>query len=104
MRCRIGASDTRLHSKTHHRQLENARQSRPQCSVAQCVDPRGRTTERNARAFFSEIAQGASAKTEWRSMRAEQVSIAQRWRRPRSELIRRARRDAVQAAEKRSGS
>src|SRR5260364_98293 len=53
-----------------------------------------------SRAFFSEIAQGASAKTVWRSMRAEQVSIALRWRRPRSELIRRARSDTGQAAEK----
>src|SRR5260364_17177 len=53
-----------------------------------------------SRAFFSEIAQGASAKTVWRSMRAEQVSIAERWRRPRSELIRRARSDTGQAAEK----
>src|SRR5260364_232249 len=35
-------------------------------------------------------------------MRAEQVSIAKRWRRPRSEFIRRAWSDAVQAAEKRS--
>src|SRR5260363_169673 len=38
------------------------------------------------RAFFSEIAQGASAKIVWSSMRAEQVSIVQRWRRPGSEL------------------
>src|SRR5260364_261653 len=56
-----------------------------------------------ASAFFSEIAQGASAKTVWRSMRAEQVSIAKRWRRPRSELIRRARSDTRQAAEKCAG-
>src|SRR5260363_217629 len=53
-----------------------------------------------ASAFFSEIAQGASAKTVWRSMRAEQVSIEERWRRPRSELIWRARSDTGQAAEK----
>src|SRR5260363_122686 len=37
------------------------------------------------RAFFSRFTQGASAKTVWGSMRAEQVSIAQRWRRPRSD-------------------
>src|SRR5260364_375913 len=56
-----------------------------------------------ASAFFGEIAQGASAKTVWRSMRGEQVSIAKRWRRPRSELIRRARSDTRQAAEKCAG-
>src|SRR5260363_174759 len=37
------------------------------------------------RAFFSRFARGASAKTVWGSMRAEQVSIAKRWRRPRSD-------------------
>src|SRR5260364_445857 len=52
-------------------------------------------------AFFSEIAQGESAKTVWGSMRAEQVSMAQRWRRPRSDPEYTERRsDAVQAAEK----
>src|SRR5260363_86877 len=52
-------------------------------------------------AFFSEIAQGASAKTVWGSMRAEQVSIAQRWRRPRSDPeYAEQRSDTGQAAEK----
>src|SRR5260364_17660 len=37
------------------------------------------------RAFFSRFARGASAETVWGSMRAEQVSIAKRWRRPRSD-------------------
>src|SRR5260363_34128 len=44
------------------------------------------------RAFFNEIATGASAKTVWGSMRAEQVSIVQRWRRPRSDPEYRTRR------------
>src|SRR5260364_13047 len=53
------------------------------------------------RAFFNEIATGASAKTVWGSMRAEQVSIVQRWRRPRSDPEYRTRRsDTGQAAEK----
>src|SRR5260363_240451 len=53
------------------------------------------------RAFFSRFTQGASAKTVWGSMRAEQVSIAQRWRRPRGDPEYTERRsDAVQAAEK----
>src|SRR5260364_190239 len=51
-------------------------------------------TGTKASAFFSRFATGASAKTVWRSMRAEQVSVAKRWRRPRSELIRRARSEA----------
>src|SRR5260363_199445 len=37
------------------------------------------------RACFSRFIRGASAKTVWGSMRAEQVSIAKRWRRPRSD-------------------
>src|SRR5260364_192226 len=53
------------------------------------------------RAFFNEIATGACAKTVWGSMRAEQVSIVQRWRRPRSDPEYRTRRsDTGQAAEK----
>src|SRR5260364_324654 len=45
------------------------------------------------RAFFSRFAQGASAKTVWGSMRAEQVpSRAARWMRPRSDPECRKRR------------
>src|SRR5260363_222260 len=57
--------------------------------------------KKNLRALFSEIATGASAKTVWSSMRAEQVSVAKRWRRPRSDPEYRTRRSGtVQAAEK----
>src|SRR5260363_77483 len=53
------------------------------------------------RAFFSRFAQGASAKTVWGSMRAEQVpSRAARWMRPRSDPEYRKRRsDTGQTAE-----
>src|SRR5260363_24868 len=57
-------------------------------------------TGTKASAFFSRFATGASAKTVWRSMRAEQVSVEKRWRRPRNELIRRARRDTGKITEK----
>src|SRR5260363_30001 len=53
--------------------------------VRSAVTGRASSNFDRARAFFSEIAQGESAKTVWGSMRAEQVSIAQRWRRPRSD-------------------
>src|SRR5260363_381550 len=53
------------------------------------------------RAFFSRFTQGASAKTVWGPMRAEQVCIAQRWRRPRSDPEYTERRsDTGQADEK----
>src|SRR5260364_217101 len=50
------------------------------------------------RAFFSRFAQGASAKTVWGSMRAEQVpSRAARWMRPRSDPECRKRQSALAA-------
>src|SRR5260364_110449 len=58
--------------------------------------------ERASRAFCDELAQGASAKTVWGSLRAEQVpSRAARWMRPRSDPEYRKRRsDTGQATEK----
>src|SRR5260364_78093 len=60
--------------------------------------------ERASRAFCDELAQGASAKTVWGSLRAEQVpSRAARWMRPRSDPEYRKRRsDTGQATEKSS--
>src|SRR5260364_218780 len=57
---------------------------------------------RASRAFCDELAQGASAKTVWGSLRAEQVpSRAARWMRPRSDPEYRKRRsDTGQATEK----
>src|SRR5260363_452556 len=53
------------------------------------------------RAFFSRFARGASEKTVWGSMQAEQVSIAQRWRRPCSDPEYRKRgRDIGKISEK----
>src|SRR5260364_438869 len=65
-----------------------------QCGLGKWI-----ATGTKASAFFSRFATGASAKTVWRSMRAEQVSVAKRWRRPRSELIRRARSDTGKITE-----
>src|SRR5260363_155128 len=60
--------------------------------------------QRASRAFCDELAQGASAKTVWGSLRAEQVpSRAARWMRPRSDPEYRKRRsDTGQATEKSS--
>src|SRR5260364_2317 len=52
---------------------------------------------RASRAFCDELAQGASAKTVWGSLRAEQVpSRAARWMRPRSDPEYRKRRSEIQ--------
>src|SRR5260363_412404 len=58
------------------------------------------------RAFFSRFAQGASAKTVWGSMRAEQdPSLAARWMRPRSDPeCRKRRSDTGKITEKYSSS
>src|SRR5260363_137730 len=53
------------------------------------------------RAFFSRFARGASAKTVWGAMRAEQVYIAKRWERPRSDPVYTEQRsDIVKISEK----
>src|SRR5260363_33502 len=66
--------------------LPNLARACPGGQVAACQSTaRLKTGIHILRAFFSRFTQGASAKTVWGSMRAEQVSIAQRWRRPRSD-------------------
>src|SRR5260363_5491 len=85
-------SDFRLHGIRAHAQMNDRKnllfRGKGALSVG-CTRQQPRADEQQkasaARAFFSRFARGASAKTVWGSMQAEQVSIAQRWRRPCSD-------------------